>query len=277
MTPRGDRGTRFANILLSGPCNLTCPHCVGRHLARGADLDNLDRWPLAGLDAFCARLRTAGVTQVSLTGTNTDPLLYQHHHSLTASLRRRVPDVRLSLHTNGVLALARMETLNSYDRVCVSLPSLGADTCRRMTGRARPLDLHALARGCRVPLKISVLVTRHNADEVPHLVARCGLLGIGRVVLRKLHLPGNPAAGLAAWQQVQRWLRGFPRTGTFGRNPVLSVGGVELTLWDFEQTELRCLNLFADGEVSSEYELTRDPAAAGRASQAVYVSASARA
>ena len=247
----------FANILLSGPCNLRCPHCVGRALTRGADRNNLDRFPLAGLDSFCTALGAAGVSQVALTGTNTDPLLYKHHLRLLAHLRREVPGLRVSLHTNGVLALARMDIVNSYQRVCVSLPSFHAATCRDMTGRAVALDLVEMVRRCRVPLKVSTLVTRHNAAEVPQMVDRCRELGIRRMVLRKLYLPGGGAAGQQAWRQVLGWVRDFSRVGTFGGNPVLDAGGVELTLWDFERTQLRCLNLFADGTVSSEYELTR--------------------
>ncbi len=249
----------FANILLSGPCNLRCPHCVGRSLGQGAGLNNLDRWPLAGLDAFCAALRRAGVRQVSLTGTNTDPLLYRHHRRLLARLRELIPGVRLSLHTNGVLAHCRMDVVNSFDRVCVSLPSLRADTCRKMTGRASALDMVAIKRRCRVPLKISTLVTHHNAAEVPGIMARCRDLGVRRVVLRKLYMPGVPRAGVEVWERTLRWLRPYPRAGTFGGNPVLDMDGLEVTLWDFTRTRLRCLNLFADGTVSSEYELSRRP------------------
>ena len=249
----------FANILLSGRCNLRCPHCVGRLLPQGEGQDNLDRFPLAGLDGFCAALRDAGVTQVALTGTNTDPLLYAHHRRLLAHLRDQVPGARLSLHTNGVLALAKMEIINSYDRVCVSLPSLRATTCKEMTGRARALDLPALVRRCRVPLKLSTLVTRANVTEVPGIVARCRDLGLRRMVLRKLYLSGDGLASREPWEQIQRWLSRFPRRGTFGGNPVLDADGVELTLWDFERTKLRCLSLFSHGSMGTEYELARAP------------------
>ena len=124
----------FANILLSGSCNLRCPHCVRRLLAQGEGQNNLDCFPLAGLDDFCVALRGAGVTQVALTGTNTDPLLYQHHGLLLAHLRDQVPGARISLHTNGVLALAKMEIVNSYDRVSVSRRSFCAATCRNGAG-----------------------------------------------------------------------------------------------------------------------------------------------
>ena len=245
----------FANILLSGPCNLRCPHCIGRQLARRADRDNLGRFPLAGLDRFCRARRRAGVTQVALTGTNTDPLLYRHHGQLLGYLRQHVPGVRVSLHTNGVLALGRIDRVNSYDRVCVSVPSLRPATCLPMTGRARALDLTSLARQAVVPLKVSTLVTRHNVHEVLGIVARCRDLGIRRVVLRRLHVQDDPAAGAEPWRQVLTWLADLPVTRAFGGNPVLDAGGVELTLWDFRRTRLRCLNLFSDGQISSEYRL----------------------
>ncbi len=247
----------FANILLSGPCNLRCRHCIGRQLARRADRDNLGRFPLAGLERFCRALRRAGVTQVALTGTDTDPLLYRHHGELLGYLRRHVPGVRVSLHTNGVLALGRIDLVNSYHRVCVSLPSLRPATCLLMTGRTRALDLAALVQQATVPLKVSTLVTRHNVSEVLGLVDRCRELGIRRMVLRRLHVQDDPTAGAEPWRQVLAWLADLPVTRAFGGNPVLDAGGVELTLWDFRRTRVRCLNLFSDGQISPEYRLDR--------------------
>lgn len=248
----------FANILLSGRCNLRCPHCVGRLLGRAGDPTNLDRYPLRGQRRFVEALVAGGVTRVALTGTNTDPLLYRHHLRLLGDLRRRVPGVRISLHTNGMLALARMETINHHDGVCISLPSLHHATCRRMTGSPRALDLATLVRRCGVPLKISTLVTADNAAEIPSLVARCRQLGVRRMVLRKLYRPHGPGQQQGAWQQICDEFAGLARCGEVGGNPVLDAGGMELTLWDFARTRLRCLNLFADGSMGSEYELHKN-------------------
>ena len=122
---------RFANILLAGPCNLRCPYCVGGGLTRRQS--NLDAWPLAGLDRFLAALARSGTREVSLTGTDTEPLLYRHPHALVRALRTALPDVRLSLHTNGVLVLDRLDVVHLFDRVCVSMPSFEPATFTCMT------------------------------------------------------------------------------------------------------------------------------------------------
>ena len=236
---------RFANILFSGPCNLRCPDCIGRRLVPRPD--NLDRFPLAGLDRFCGLLRRLGVTQVTLTGTNTDPQLYRHEAALIAALRARVPGARLNLHTNGVLALRRIETFNRYDRACISLPSFEPDTCRRMTGSARVLPLARILAAARIPVKISTLVTEHNVAEVPSIVARCRALGIRRMALRRRHGDPRRYPLLAGHRPVRR----------FAGNPVFDVDGIEVTVWDFGATTLDCLNLLSDGTISGAYLLER--------------------
>ena len=154
---------RFANILLGGRCNLRCPGCIGQTMGPGARVDSLSRWPLPGLERFVELLANERITEVSLTGANTDPLLYGHNGRLLAWLRRRLPGVNISLHTNGLLAVARAALVNRFDRVCLSVPSLVPQTCGEITGRAVALDLAAVIQQVQVPLKISTLVTPANA------------------------------------------------------------------------------------------------------------------
>jgi MoaA/NifB/PqqE/SkfB family radical SAM enzyme len=237
----------FANILLSGPCNLRCPACIGRALPRPLQESNLDRFPLRGLERFVALLRTHGLTQVTLTGTNTDPQLYRHEELLLERLQRGVPGARVNLHTNGLLALRKMATFNRYHRATISLPSFRPETCRVMTGRAVVLDLERIVAAARIPIKISTLVTEHNLDEIPSIIQRCRELGIRRMALRRLY------------GETRSWtlLEGRAPTRRFAGNPVYDLEGMEVTLWDFSRATLRCLNLFADGTIGEEYELTR--------------------
>jgi hypothetical protein len=43
----------------------------------------------------------------------------------------------------------------------------------------------------------------------------------------------------------------------FGANPVYEVEGMEVTIWDFSASTVKCLNLFSDGTISPEYQLTQ--------------------
>ena len=42
----------FGNIHLSGPCNRACYFCIGQHMMALDPFNNLDEWPLVGLDDF---------------------------------------------------------------------------------------------------------------------------------------------------------------------------------------------------------------------------------
>jgi MoaA/NifB/PqqE/SkfB family radical SAM enzyme len=193
-------------------------------------------------------LAQTGVRQVTLTGTNTDPQLYRHEEALIDYLRKHVLGAQLNLHTNGTLALRRMATFNRYDRATVSLASFDVETCRRMTGRAKVLDLAAIVSAAQIPIKISTLVTEHNIAEIPVIIARCRSLGIRRMVLRHRH-PDPVGTPL------------FPRLGRgrlvrfYGGNPVFDVDGLEVTIWDFGGSSLSCLNLFSDGTIDGDYML----------------------
>lgn len=244
------RGYDFANILLSGPCNLRCPDCIGQQLPERFSLDNLQLFPLRGLARFVRVIGERGVTQVTLTGTNTDPQLYRHEERLLAYLRR-VPGVKVSLHTNGVMALKRIRTFNLYDRATISLPSFSPRTCQLMTGRTQVLDLEQILSAARIPIKISTLITRHNIREIPEILARCRSLGVRRMVLRERYGRRRRAdlsalLGPFAEQTPVAW---------FGGQPVFRCGEMEVTVWDFSRSTLRCLNLFSDGTIGPEYEL----------------------
>lgn len=242
MGPRYD----FANILLSGRCNQRCPRCIGRSLSARLQPDNLRRFPLPGLGRFIAAVQAAGIKQVTLTGSNTDPQLYRHEARLLARLRRRLPGVALSLHTNGLMAVRKPKVFNSYDRATVSVPSLEVETCRAMTGGGRPLDLERIISNSLIPLKVSVLVSEHNVAEIPRLLQRCRTLGLRRASLR---LPYGETRdwGLLRGHAPARWFRGVP---------VFDLAGLEVTIWDFSRVTLRCLNLFGDGTISADYELS---------------------
>jgi cyclic pyranopterin phosphate synthase len=244
-------GYDFANLLFGGPCNLACPDCIGR--APGSRWpDSLGAWPPPGLGAFLDRLRAEGVRELAFSGVNTDPLLYRPLGALIDLLRRALPGVRLSVHTNGVLALRRRRVLGRIDRLSLSLPSFRPETCRRMTGSARVLDLAAILEAVEVPIKVSVLMTEHNRQELPDLLARLAAMGIRRAVLRRR---------VGARDEPEP-LPGLRPIGQFGGNPVYDLDGLELSVWDFERTRLACLNLMPDGGLLESYRLPGVPSSA---------------
>ena len=237
---------RFANIFFSGPCNLACPLCVGREPSLARLPANLDRFPLAGLDRLVPLLRRHRLREVTLSGTNTDPLLYRPLDRLVTHLHLRVPGVRLNLHTNGRLLFRRLATVNRCHRVTLSIPSLNPVTYRALTGRPGVPDLARMVASVTVPLKVSVLVTDENRAEVPGLLRRLADLGIRRAVLRHPVQVAAPSPVLSPGSRV----------GRFAGNPVHRLGGLEVTEWIFPRTSLACVSLFSDGNIRRAYRLT---------------------
>jgi hypothetical protein len=166
-------------------------------------------------------------------------------------LRPRLPDgTQISLHTNGRLALRRLEVFNQYDRACLSFPSFSPPTYRRMMGVGDPPDIENILRNSTIPIKISCIINDDNAGEAAPFLSRCAGLGIRRLVLRKLY--GEPRSWAALLP-----LADLPWTpcGPYRGNPVYDYQGMQVTLWDFGQTESTSINLFSNGAISQDYLL----------------------
>jgi oxygen-independent coproporphyrinogen-3 oxidase len=236
----------FASILFSGPCNQRCRWCLGRSLPPGRNGNTIDAWPLPGLDRLIERINAYRIRNVILTGTNTDPQLYRHEARLIGELRARLhAGASLQLHTNGMLALSKMDLINRYDRVCVSFPSFETETYAAITGGARPPALAEIVRRARVPIKVSCVVDQGNAPEIGDFMARCRAAGVKRLVLRKLYGTREDLVDL----------NGLLRIGEFAGNPIYDRGGMTVAYWDFGRASLRSLNLFADGTIGGKYLL----------------------
>lgn len=238
----------FANVLFAGPCNRRCPWCIGNQLPDAVNQSNLDEFPPRGLDAFVDEVNRHRVRDVVFTGTTTDPQLYAHERRLLDLLRGRLhADVRFSVHTNGVLALKKIDTFNAYDRACVSFPSFNSATYAAMMGSHVVPDLAEIVRAASVPVKISCVVDTPNHEEIDEFLARCAGLGIERVVLRRLYGYVRRFDVLPDQRPVA-WFKG---------NPVYRIHGMEVTSWDFDDARFRSLNLFANGTLGRSYLLTQ--------------------
>lgn len=245
----------FANILFAGPCNRACPWCIGKRLPDSLNEENLSLFPPRGIDALVEAVNGHRIPEVVLTGTVTDPQLYRHEGALLGLLRERLHSgARISLHTNGALALRRMDLLNRYDRACISFPSFEPATYRAMMGPGGVPDLEGILRAARIPVKVSCVLDDPNLPEVDAFLARCARIGVGRVVLRRLFGDRRPF----------RVLEGRRPARTFRGNPVYEVEGMEVTVWDFDAATCRSVNLFPDGTLGRDYLLTETGAASAR-------------
>ena len=242
--------TDFANILFAGPCNRRCWYCIGERLPSRVNVDNLDVFPPRNLDAFIDEVNRRGIRQVVFTGTVTDPQLYRHEARLLELLRSRIhTGAQYSLHTNGVLALSRIETFNLFDKACISYPSFEPDTYEKHMGSRRVPDLARIVAASRIPVKVSCVLDASNVGEVPGYLRRCHDAGVRRLVFRRLY------------GETRTWdiLGDLPVRSTFRSCPVHDFRGMEVTYWDFDAATTTSINLFADGTLGTSYLLTQTP------------------
>lgn len=235
----------LANILFAGPCNQHCPYCIGRQLDPALNHPNLSEFPLRGLADFVTLLKKHGIQELTFTGVNTDPQLYEYEFELLCWLYAEIPHLHISLHTNGQLALRKIDVLNRYHRATLSFPSFNPDTFYRMTGVRSMPPLTEIVGQSRIPLKISCVLTPDNQGEMEEFLLGCRNLGIRRVVFRQCQgnpLPWRPPAMLRP-------------AGEYRRNPVYCWEGIQVTFWQFDRTTCTSLNLFSDGRISDRYRL----------------------
>jgi hypothetical protein len=112
-------------------------------------------------------------------------------------------------------------------------------------------DLESIVHGTRVPIKLSCIVSEQNAQQLNEFAARCGDLGVRRLVFRQVYGSENRI-------RVQSILEADPafhRQGSDRGNPVYTYGKVKVTCWDFMQSRCRSLSLFSDGTISDRYLL----------------------
>jgi pyruvate-formate lyase-activating enzyme len=250
----------FANLLFSGPCTARCPFCIGRQIDPRRNQPNLDRYPPRNLEALVRLVWQHSIRQVVLTGSNSDPQAYHHEARLLAHLRQALPPgTQLSLHTNGRLALRKMEVFNRYDRACLSFPSFDPRTYRQVMGVPGPIDLPAILQQARIPVKLSCVLAEQNLPEIGVYLEQARRLGVRRVVLRKLY--GDPRP----WPElIEPGTLGLQASGSYGGNAVYDYSGMQVTLWDFEQTQMHSLNLYSSGEIGTEYLLVETSGDPGR-------------
>lgn len=240
----------FGNIHLSGPCNRSCYFCIGQYMP-GQDMNNNLSGELEGLDEFISACHEKGVTEVNLTGTNTDPLMRGGLSSLCVYLRMANFD-NIGIRTNGVRITALEDVMPYIDKVSISVTSFDSDLYKQTMGQGTPLDMmricHAAALyGVDVKLNVVLCPEVPNTD-LENTIRIAKKLGIKRINFREPY--GQENIGDPFAKNL------FPNKMVYG-NPCYLIGGIECTYWDVHYTEVESINLYADGKISLDYPITR--------------------
>lgn len=239
----------FANIHLSGPCNRRCYFCIGQHMMAVDSLNTLHRFPLPGLSEFVNRVLDKGIKEVDVTGTNTDPLLYDHTEKIAGFLRTFIPGVTLGVRTNGA---QHADRLRFYDKGSITICSTDYHRNLEIMGGPPP-DLGYLADYADLSkFKVNMVLTPETArfDEAVEMARLASMWGITRINLREPY--GQPHIGCAFMGKpggsvlqdtVPYW--DFP-----GMN-------VRVFYWDVHTVAVRSVNVYANGRVSETYPITK--------------------
>ena len=237
----------FGNIHLSGPCNRRCYFCIGQHMMALDGENNLDSWPLDGLSEFVKECRHRGIFEINLTGTNTDPLLYQHTENLREFLEKNIPGLVLGVRTNGA---ANLQRLMFYDKASVTICSADSKINKLIMGGVAS-DLLRLTR--YIPsneIKINTVLCPENYDQIIDVVDLAREYGIHKVNLREPY--GQPYLGIPDPFRIMA-----PRGFIFTTTPWWELNGVKVYYWNVHYVHVQSVNLYATGRISVDYPITK--------------------
>lgn len=241
-----DYGHWFGNIHLSGPCNRRCYFCIGQHMMDLDSFDNLTTWPLKGLGKFLDECASHKVTQIFLTGTNTDPSLFRFHDYLTQIINSYFAyDIYVGMRTNGVRW--RQLDANNYDEISVSITSFNRAIYRETMGMGEPPDIEKIAKQFKGVLRANIILC---PEILPHdLFKTIDMLRDAGVVSVNVREPyGQPHIGNPFKQA--------PSGQRFGM-PMYMFDGIDVTYWDVHYVHVNSVNLYASGRVSLDYPVTK--------------------
>lgn len=166
------RGLHDLRISVTDRCNFRCTYCMPRSIFNEAYkfLPHEELLTFEEIVRLAKIFRGHGVEKIRLTGG--EPLLRHGIDKLVAMLAGALPDVDLTLTTNGSALKAHAQALKAagLNRVTVSLDSLDDTTFRAMNDAdfpvARVLEaIDAAGAAGLAPVKINMVVKRGINDE----------------------------------------------------------------------------------------------------------------
>jgi len=214
-------------------------------------INNLNQWPMPGLDEFIEQCIQKNVTDINVTGTNTDPLLYKHMWKLKNVLQSKIPDLKFGIRTNGVLFESKPEIVQLFDKGSITICSLDSDIYKKMMGNGSVPDIWKIANlafslGWN-DIKINIVLGPENLEDLSNTLKKLSTVeGLYRVNLREPY--GQSRIGNPFGTKAPDYL-------TMGM-PTYIIDNLDVTYWDVHYVEVESVNLYANGHVSKTYPIT---------------------
>ena len=259
----------FLNINLLGPCNVDCYFCLGRDLAGKYFQHNQLVVHFSQWENFGHAVREslmAGISRVYVTGQTTDSLAYKHIGELVSYLKG-MGFSRVGLRTNGMLAINRMEAINSCDSVGYSIHTLKPEASLRIMGTDLIPDWNGILRATSCPrVRVSIVIGRYNIEEVYDLLAFLSSYPwLQYIQLRKVSTDNRSKELLLDAEIFEKLHEQFAAShtqmGEYEGAPIYDHKGLEVIFWRTVETHANSFNYFTDGTFSREYFIVKGYAA----------------
>jgi cyclic pyranopterin phosphate synthase len=172
LADRRGRALRDLRISVTDRCNFRCVYCMPREVfdAEYAFLPHDELLTFEEIVRAARAFRALGMEKIRLTGG--EPLLRRDIEKLVALLREALPEVDLTLTTNGSALKAKARALKAagLDRITVSLDSLDDATFRAMNDVDFPVakvleGIEAAHAAGLSPIKLNMVVKRGMNDH----------------------------------------------------------------------------------------------------------------
>ena len=233
----------FGNIHFSGPCNRSCYFCVGQFMMEQDRYNNLKEFPIKGLDNFISELNNRAITEVNLTGTNTDPSLYCNIIGLKEYLLRKMPLKIFGIRTNGVTSC----DWGLFDQISISCHGISKAVYRKMMGSGELPDIKLIVSQAMCPVRINFVLSTFNIHDLPNSLRYFKEVGIESVNIREPY--GQPIVGNPFYN--------LEPEGMIHEMPYYSIDGLKVVYWDVNFCAVDSVNLYADGHTSISYLITK--------------------
>ncbi|WP_135354763.1 hypothetical protein [Leptospira johnsonii] len=219
------------------------------------DLDpfnNLDKFPLKNLDQFLIECNEKNIYEINITGSNTDPLLYKYTEQLRYKLDERIPGLIMGVRTNGA-AYSKYDLLKYYNKGSITICSTEPDIYLKMMGKGIMPDIEKFLGATYhfSELKVNIVLGPENFSngDVLNTIQILSTYGIKKFNLREPY--GQPHVG-----DPIAYFGGRKIKEIYGM-PTYEVCGSEVVYWDVHYVEVESINLYANGNISYDYPITR--------------------
>lgn len=257
---RSREAPTFANINLLGKCNVDCYFCLGKDIETWLAGKNQLAVPFQeweNFEQFLTLCEHNSINKLYVTGQNTDSLQYKYLMDLINYLHSR--NFKVGLRTNGYLALARLDEINSCElSTGYSIHTLRPATNQIIMHRRNLPDWDSILQVTERP-RVQIVVTRYNQYEVLDLIKwladykHIRYIQLRRVStdLRREMLAPDAVAYDELLEDIQEQ---YPCEETLWDSAqVYRIHGMPVCCWQTTATSINSFNYFTDGVVSTEY------------------------